>query len=136
MNRIVRLREEADRDLALAASWYEQQREGLGHEFLDGALAAFQRIGEEPLTYPVVHRNTRRALMTRFPFGIYFRVEGLSRVLADLPVRAWPYGRVVMATDLGIRAGNGSDEEPIRRNHEAAQEILDDLDVEVDWWPS
>lgn len=45
MNRIVRLREEADRDLASAAAWYEQQREGLGHEFLDEALAAFQRIG-------------------------------------------------------------------------------------------
>jgi toxin ParE1/3/4 len=75
MKRIVRLREEADRDLAAAASWYEQQREGLGHEFLDEALSAFQLVSEQPLTYPVVHRNTRRALMTRFPFGIYFRVE-------------------------------------------------------------
>jgi plasmid stabilization system protein ParE len=75
MNRIVRLREEADRDLAAAASWYEQQREGLGHDFLDEALSAFRLIADQPLTYPVVHRDTRRALMTRFPFGIYFRVE-------------------------------------------------------------
>lgn len=75
MNYVVRLREEADRDLASAAAWYEQQRKGLGHEFLNEALASFERIGEEPLTHPVVHRNARRALMTRFPFGIYFRVE-------------------------------------------------------------
>lgn len=75
MKRIVRLREEADRDLAAAASWYEQQREGLGHEFLDEALSAFRLVADQPLIYPVVHRNTRRALMTRFPFGIYFRVE-------------------------------------------------------------
>lgn len=75
MKRNVRLREEADRDLAAAASWYERQREGLGHEFLDEALSAFQLISEQPLTYPVVHRSTRRALMTRFPFGIFFRVE-------------------------------------------------------------
>jgi plasmid stabilization system protein ParE len=75
MKRTVRLREEADRDLAAAASWYEQQRAGLGHEFLDEALAAFQLVSEQPLTYPVVHRDTRRALMTRFPFGIYFRAE-------------------------------------------------------------
>lgn len=75
MKRIVRLREEADRDLTAAASWYEQQRVGLGHDFLDEALAALHRVAAQPLTYPVVHRNTRRALMTRFPFGIYFRVE-------------------------------------------------------------
>jgi plasmid stabilization system protein ParE len=75
MNRTVRLREEADEDLASAALWYEQQRAGLGHEFLDDALSMFRLVAEQPLSYPLVHRNTRRALMTRFPFGIYFRVE-------------------------------------------------------------
>jgi plasmid stabilization system protein ParE len=75
MNRVVRLREEADRDLTAAASWYEQQRAGLGHEFLDEALATFKLVAEQPLRYPAVHRDTRRALMTRFPFGIYFRIE-------------------------------------------------------------
>ena len=75
MRRTVRLREEADRDLATAAGWYEQKRDGLGHEFLDDALFTFQKIEEQPLAYPLVHRNARRALMTRFPFGIYFRVE-------------------------------------------------------------
>jgi len=30
--------------------------------------------------YPVVHRDTRRALMRRFRFGIYFRVEQ-SRIM-------------------------------------------------------
>jgi hypothetical protein len=31
----VRLRPEAEHDLAESAAWYEQQRTGLGHEFLD-----------------------------------------------------------------------------------------------------
>lgn len=74
MKRTVRLREEAGRDLDLAASWYEQQRRGLGHEFLDEALATFGAIAERPLSYPLVHRYTRRALLQRFPFGVYFRV--------------------------------------------------------------
>ena len=51
MKRTVRLREEADRDLAAPASWYEQQRAGLGHEFLGEALAAFELVSERPLTY-------------------------------------------------------------------------------------
>jgi len=75
MKYAVRLREEADRDLTDAASWYEQHKLRLGHEFLDDALSVFDRISEQPLSYPVVHRNTRRALMNRFPFGIYFVVE-------------------------------------------------------------
>lgn len=75
MTRSVRLRDEADQDLAAAASWYEQRRGGLGHDFLDEALSMFRDIAEQPLSYPVVHRETRRALMRRFPFGIYFRLE-------------------------------------------------------------
>lgn len=75
MTLFVRLREEADRDLAAAATWYEHQRVGLGHEFLDEALSSFRRIAEQPTRYPVLYRDMRRALMTRFPFGIYFCVE-------------------------------------------------------------
>lgn len=75
MTLLVRLRREAEEDLTVAASWYEQQREGLGHEFLDQALATFDAVAAQPLQCPIVHRNTRRALMARFPFGIYFRVE-------------------------------------------------------------
>jgi plasmid stabilization system protein ParE len=71
MKQRVRLREEADRDLAGAASWYERQRSGSGQEFLDEV----QSISDHPSLYPEVHRNTQRALMPRFPFGIYCRVE-------------------------------------------------------------
>jgi hypothetical protein len=39
---------------------------------LDEALSAFQLVAEQPLTYPVVHRNTRRVLMTRFPSEFTF----------------------------------------------------------------
>jgi hypothetical protein len=34
----VRLRPEAEQDLAESATWYEQQRTGLGQEFLDASL--------------------------------------------------------------------------------------------------
>lgn len=67
MRRTVRLREEADRDLDGAAAWYEQKRDGLGHEFLDEALSTFKLISEQLMAYPLVHRDTRRALMQRFP---------------------------------------------------------------------
>jgi hypothetical protein len=48
----------------------------------------------------------------------------LRALLVSLPVSAWPYGRVVVASDLGLRAVNGSDDQPIKRNHDAAEQIL------------
>lgn len=38
-------------------------------------MASLSTIAVSPLIYPVVHRNTRRALMHRFPFGVYYRVD-------------------------------------------------------------
>jgi plasmid stabilization system protein ParE len=84
MKRIVRLRDEADRDLTDAASWYEEQRKGLGHEFLDDAQSLFDRIGDGPLNFPVVHRNARRAVMNRFPFCIYFVVEQFDVIVLSV----------------------------------------------------
>jgi len=67
MNYPLRLRDEAERDITLAASWYEEQREGLGQEFLDELLATLQNIAEHPRAYPVLHRDVRRALLCRVP---------------------------------------------------------------------
>ena len=40
----VRLRPEAELDLAQAAEWYEEQKQSLGQEFLDETLAALSTI--------------------------------------------------------------------------------------------
>jgi hypothetical protein len=60
----------------------------------------------------------------------------LRDLLVSLPLADWPYGRVVMASDIGLRRADRSDDESIQRNHDAAERILKDLDVTVDWWPS
>ena len=71
----LRLRPESEQDLADAAIWYEEQREGLGNQFLDEALSVFSVISDTPLMFPIVHRNIRRALLHRFPFGVYYLIE-------------------------------------------------------------
>src|SRR5690349_12739202 len=71
----VRLRPEAERDLVDAAGWYEQQRAGLGQQFLEETQAVLWSIAEMELAYHLVHRTARRALMRRFPFGIFYRIE-------------------------------------------------------------
>jgi len=71
----ISIRPEAELDLTDAAQWYESQQPGLGHQFLDEALAIFSAISASPQTWQIAHRNTRRALLHRFPFGIYYRIE-------------------------------------------------------------
>jgi plasmid stabilization system protein ParE len=68
----VRLRPEAEHDLAESAAWYEQQRTGLGQEFLDAALATFSAITDTPNGFAVIHRSVRRALLHRFPFAVFY----------------------------------------------------------------
>ena len=71
----IRLRPEAELDLAEAAKWYDEQRSGLGQEFFDEALVTLSAIADMPLMHAVIHRRTRRALMRRFPFGIFYRID-------------------------------------------------------------
>jgi plasmid stabilization system protein ParE len=77
----VHIRHDAELDIEEAAFWYEKQREGLGDEFLDQIQAALRLMAENPYMFPIVHRHTRRALIKRFPFGIYFRIEQNSIVV-------------------------------------------------------
>jgi plasmid stabilization system protein ParE len=68
------VRPAAAADLEDAFLWYEQQHTGLGHEFLAAVSTAFEKVVSNPEGFPVVHRSTRRALVRRFPYGVYFRV--------------------------------------------------------------
>lgn len=59
-------------DLNSAYWWYEEKDPGLGDEFLRCLEAAFSRIGEYPLHYPVRFDDFRRILVRRFPYAVYF----------------------------------------------------------------
>jgi plasmid stabilization system protein ParE len=68
------LRPAAAADIEEAYGWYERQREGLGEEFLTSVEATLRDIVAHPTIYAVIHRETRRALLHRFPYGISYRL--------------------------------------------------------------
>ena len=47
-------------------------------DFLRCVEAALLSIQRTPLIYPVVHETYRRALVRRFPFGIFFEIDDLA----------------------------------------------------------
>lgn len=67
---------DADLDVEAAFEWYENERSGLGFEFLDELRATYDRIVGGPLKYQVLRSGIRRALLARFPYAVYFVVEG------------------------------------------------------------
>jgi len=64
----------AEADIGNAYCWYEEQRVGLGPEFLAEINSAFEAVLYEPLRFQQVHRFVRRALVHRFPYGVFFVV--------------------------------------------------------------
>lgn len=72
----LRFLREVEEDLIAAYVWYETKTAGLGEEFLSMFYACCGEIPRNPLLYPKVYREFRRRLLRRFPYAIYFRLQG------------------------------------------------------------
>lgn len=91
-------RRKVGRDLAGAYGWYEDQRAGPGEEFLDAVDVSFVAIREFPEMFSHVHDEVRRAVVSRFPYAVFYRVEPKRVVvLAVLSMardpKLWPHHR-------------------------------------------
>jgi toxin ParE1/3/4 len=83
------------RDLAEAFKYYEDQLEGLGERFLGAVDSAFDAIERHPEMFAKVHGDVRRAVISQFPYAVFYRIEPervvLFRVLHTArDPRAWP----------------------------------------------
>jgi len=53
----------------------------LGDEFLDELDSILRRVITDPLQFPKIKNQIRRALLRRFPYSVYF---GLTRETVEL----------------------------------------------------
>ena len=58
--------------LAASKLWYDEQHEGLGARFVEEVDATFRRIEANPMAFGFVRGKLRRALVQRFPFGVFY----------------------------------------------------------------
>jgi plasmid stabilization system protein ParE len=87
----LRIQPEAAQDIEDAAVWYEGRRAGLGLEFLDELDRVLERITEMPRQFPLANATHRRGLLRRFPYGVYFLLEGeVATVIAVLHMHRHP----------------------------------------------
>jgi toxin ParE1/3/4 len=76
LNWRVIIRPNAEADLREAHAWYESQRAGLGDGLLDEICRAVRLLETDPERLPFYYRDFRRLLTRRFPYKLFYRVEG------------------------------------------------------------
>ena len=72
----LRYTDRSKEDLDIAIAWYEKQRRGLGFEFLDCIEVAVKSILENPKMYRIYYSHFRGCVVRRFPFSIFYTIEG------------------------------------------------------------
>ena len=72
MTRQFILRARAEHDIRSAFGWYESQRAGLGAEFLAALRERLEAVHSHPEANPVLYRGIRRAVLSRFPYLIFY----------------------------------------------------------------
>ncbi len=82
--RTVVFRPTFDHDAETAAGWYEEQRQGLGDEFLVELDRAVIRIRENPESFALMDDVVRVCRLQRFKYGIYFRATAVEVVITSV----------------------------------------------------
>jgi hypothetical protein len=66
---------EAEQDVAESYAWYEEQQSGLGEQFLRCVDACISSIRKTPKLHAIAYQTYRRALVSRFPYAIFYEYE-------------------------------------------------------------
>ena len=64
----------AERDIANACDWYDEQRPDLCDRFMEDLLATITTITERPTSCPTVLKDVRALLCDTFPYRVYFKI--------------------------------------------------------------
>jgi len=75
------VRPKAETDLSEAALWYDSQRPRLGGQFLDEMGRSLAFLATSPERRPVYYRGFRRMLTRRFPYKIFYMIDGSDIII-------------------------------------------------------
>ena len=65
----------AQEEFDAAVAWYESQRPGLGGDFVAQVKHILVTIANHPERYRIADGDVREALVSRFPYCVYYRVN-------------------------------------------------------------
>lgn len=62
-------------EIEVAFDWYENQKEGLGIEFINKIEQSLETIKEFPESSQIIYKTFRRLIIKRFPFSVFYTIE-------------------------------------------------------------
>ena len=65
----------AEEDIQTGNSWYELQQSELGIEFVEAIEKTIKNLQPNPRQFALIYKGIRRAVVKRFPFGIYYFIK-------------------------------------------------------------
>jgi len=85
--------DDAENDIDEAFLWYESKQIGLGIDFISEIDNAISYISESPKSFRQIFMNTRRFIVNRFPYGLYYMIDennNLIRVIGVIHFKRSP----------------------------------------------
>ena len=80
----LRFLQEIEEDAIAGYRWYEEKAKGLGDEFLLVFYDGIEQVLEYPLAYARGFDDFRRYLLRRYPYAIYYQIEGNQVIIFGL----------------------------------------------------
>lgn len=80
----IRFLDVAQAEFDEAVAHYNQERPGLGNEFLTEVLKSLDRIARFPKAWRPLSKRTRRCQLRRFPYGIIYQQQDNDLVIVAL----------------------------------------------------
>lgn len=76
----------ANQDFLDSLDWYKTQKEGLDDRFEFAVIETIEAIGNNPLRYPIRHKNIRAIILKSFPFIIFYKFEAREKQVVVLAI--------------------------------------------------
>jgi len=79
---------DAEIDIEETCDWYNLNATSAGIEtrFLESLDDALMRIASAPVQFPVLQKEVQRAVLTDFPYSVFFLTDKVERVVFVLAV--------------------------------------------------
>jgi toxin ParE1/3/4 len=78
------IQKEAWVELQNAFEWYEEQKQGLGYEFIEKVQACYENLVDNPHRFPHINPNYRRIKTDRFPYILFYEIEDETIIIGRI----------------------------------------------------